>query len=40
MSGAALPDVCVLCLDYEARDWAGIARAKPVSWDFDYPKKP
>ena len=20
--------------------WAGIARAKPVSWDFDYPKKP
>ena len=35
-----VPTCGVLCLDYEARDWAGIARAKPVSWDFDYPKKP
>ena len=35
-----VPTCGVLCLDYEAGDWAGIARAKPVSWEFDYPKKP
>ena len=34
-----VPTCGVLCLDYEVRDWAGIAGARPVRWDFDFPKK-
>ena len=33
-----VPTCGVLCLDYAIRDWAGIARAKPAHWHFDYPK--
>ena len=34
-----VPTCGVLCLHYEVSDWAGIATAKPASWDFDSPKK-
>lgn len=34
-----VPTCGVLCLDYDVRDWTGIAGATPLRWDFDYPKK-
>jgi phosphohistidine phosphatase len=34
-----VPTCGVLCLDYDVGDWTALARAKPRSWDFDFPKK-